>query len=389
MAERGVAQGRSLRCSDASLRRLARSGATVTMCDHSERSRRMTRPPLESSMSRDVPPPLVLVTGANGHLGYNLVQQLLARGYRVRAGVRDPADSGKIAPLVALGAAPVAAELSDREALNDAARGVAGVFHVAAVLQMWARNPDEEILRPTVEGMRNVLEAAARARVRRVVVTSSIAAVGVEGTLERPLTESNWHERATTPYAIAKTRAERLAWQLAERDGLDVVSVIPATIIGPGFHRHTPITRLFELVLRGWMPVALPADTSYVDVRDVAAAEIAAFETPSASGRYIASADFVPMRELLQLIALRAPEVRVPRTVLPIRLLPPLIAIDWLVNKLFSVPRQLTSEMFDEFAGRRTICSAARSERELGWRPRSIAESVGATVDWVRARFLS
>jgi dihydroflavonol-4-reductase len=331
---------------------------------------------------------LVLVTGANGHLGYNLVQRLLARGYRVRAGVRDPRDGKKIAPLVALGAEPVAAELSDRDALLRAAHGVDGVFHVAAVLQMWARDPENEIVRPTVDGMRNVLEAASTSNVRRVVITSSIAAVGVEGTRERPLTESDWHQNPRTPYAAAKTRAEQLAWEIAERDGLDVVSIIPATIIGPGFHRHTPITTLFELVLRGWMPVALPADTSYVDARDVADAQIRAFEAPTASGRYIASAAFLPMRELLRLIAAHAPEVRVPRFVLPVALLPPLITIDWVVHKLFSFPRQLTREMFEEFGGKRTICSATRLETDLGWRARSMEETVSATVDWVRARFL-
>ena len=330
----------------------------------------------------------VLVTGANGHLGYNLVQQLVTRGYRVRAGVRDPADASKVAPLVELGGEPVAAELGQRDAIVRAVDGVGGVFHVASPVQMWARDPEAEIIRPTVEGVRNVLEAAARARVRRVVVTSSIAAVGVDGTEERPLTENDWYDNPSTPYAIAKQRAERLAWEIAERDGLELVSIIPATIIGPGFHRHTPITRLFELVLRGWMPVALPADTSYVDARDLAAAEIAAYENETASGRYIVSGGFATMRELMCMIAQVAPGVRAPRVVLPIRLLPPLIAVDWVVSKLLSIPRQLTPEMFEEFAGKRTICSAARAERELSWRPRPLLATVRATVDWLRERFL-
>jgi dihydroflavonol-4-reductase len=329
----------------------------------------------------------VLVTGSNGHLGYNLVCALRARGYRVRAGVRDPRDTKKTAPLLAVGAEPVAADLFDREALMAATRGVDGVFHVAAVVQLWARDPEAEIIRPTVEGMRNVLEAAASARVRRVVVTSSIAAVGVDGSETRPLTEADWNQSPATPYAIAKTTAERLAWSIAEREGLDVVAVIPSTIIGPGFHRHTPVTTFFDLVLNGWLPFALPAETSYVDARDLAAAQIAAFETESAHGRYIASGPCHSLHELVGLIARAAPGVKVPRIVLPIGLLPPLIAADWLANKLLKTPRQLTSEVFEEFAGKRTVCSAARAERELGWRARPTAESVADTVEWLRTGF--
>jgi len=326
----------------------------------------------------------VLVTGSNGHLGYNLVTSLLARGYRVRAGVRDPSDEKKTAPLRAAGAEPVAADLLDPDALVTAARDVDGIFHVAAVVQMWARDPDEEIIRPTVDGMKHVMEAAARARVRRVVVTSSIAAVGVDGSAEQPLTEADWNQSPATPYAVAKTAAERLAWSYAEREGLDVVAVIPSTILGPGFHRHTPITTFFDLVLQGWLPFALPAETSYVDARDVAAAQISAYETEDAEGRYLVSGPCFSLRELVGLIAAAAPGVRVPRFVLPTRLLPPLIAVDWLVSKVFRTPRQLTLEMFEEFAGKRTVCSPARAIRELGWRGRPTHESVADTVDWIR-----
>lgn len=329
----------------------------------------------------------VLVTGSNGHLGYNLVCALRERGYHVRAGVRDPRDTKKTAHLLAAGAEPVAADLFDREALLAATKGVEGVFHVAAVVQLWARDPEAEIVRPTVEGMRNVLDAAVSARVRRVIVTSSIAAVGVDGSEARPLTEADWNESPATPYAIAKTKAERLAWSIAEREGLDVVAVIPSTIIGPGFHRHTPVTTFFDLVVNGWLPFALPAETSYVDARDLAEAQIAAYETESAHGRYIASGPCYALRDLVGLIAQIAPGVKVPRIVLPIRLLPPLIAADWLANKILKTPRQLTSEVFDEFAGKRTVCSAARAERELGWSARPTAESVADTVEWLRTRF--
>jgi dihydroflavonol-4-reductase len=336
----------------------------------------------EATPSPDPRP--VLVTGANGHLGYNLVSALIARGYRVRAGVRDRDDQTKTAPLRGLGAEPVNAELSDRASLAAAAQGTQGVFHAAAVVQMWARDPAAEIIRPTVDGTRNVLECAHDAGVRRVVMTSSIAAVGIDSSVDRPLTETQWNGAPATPYSKAKVAAERLAWDYARTSGLDLVTVIPSTIVGPGFHRHTPVTRLFDLVLRGWLPFALPAEASYVDARDVAAAEIAAFEKPTAAGRYIVSGSFLALRDLVGLIADCVPGVRKPYFVWPARWLPPLILVDRLVSAIARTPRQLTPEMFEEFADKRTICSAARAHAELGWSARPIEDSVAATVAWLR-----
>jgi dihydroflavonol-4-reductase len=327
----------------------------------------------------------VLVTGANGHLGFNLVSALVARGYTVRAGVRDRHDENKTAPLRALGAETVDAELQDHGALVRAAEGTQGIFHVAAVVQFWAQDPEADIIRPTMEGARNVIDAARRAGVRRVVMTSSIAAVGVDASPENPLTEEQWNMSPATPYTKAKTRAERLAWDLASEAGLDLVTVIPATIVGPGFHRHTPVTRLFDLVLRGWLPFALPAQTSYVDARDIADAQISAFELPAARGRYLVSGEFLSLYDLVSLIADYVPGVRKPYFVLPVRLLPPLIPVDWLVSKIVGTPRQLTPEMFEEFANRRMICSSAKARLELGWTPRPIRDSVAATVDWLRS----
>lgn len=340
---------------------------------------------LELEDSAPIDPRPVLVTGANGHLGYNLVMSLLARGYRVRAGVRNRNDEVKTAPLRAAGAEPVNAELFDRAALTEAARGTQGVFHTAAVVQMWAHDPQSEIIRPTVEGTRNVLESARVAGVRRVVMTSSIAAVGIDSSRDDPLTEERWNEAPATPYTKAKTMAEKLAWEIAGETGLDLVTVIPATIVGPGFHRHTPVTRLFDLVLRGWLPFALPTETSYVDARDVASAQIAAFGSPNARGRYIVSGDFLSLRDLVGLVADYVPGVRRPYFVLPARLLPPMILVDRIVSAIARTPRQLTPEMFEEFADKRTICSSARAKAEFGWTARPIRDSVAATVDWIRS----
>lgn len=137
---------------------------------------------------------LSLVTGANGHLGNNLTRALLERGEQevvVRAGVRNPATAG---PLEGLGCEIVRCELMDKGSLLEALKGVETLYQVAAVFRHWARNPEKEIVRPNLQGTRNVLEAAAESGVRRVVYVSSIAALDKNSPHRKgPFDESTWN----------------------------------------------------------------------------------------------------------------------------------------------------------------------------------------------------
>ena len=196
----------------------------------------------------------VLVTGANGHVGFSLAQLLKEKGYAVRASVRDRRDLGKTAHLKALGVSIVEADLMKPETLTAAMEGIEGVFQVAAVYSTYARNPQKEILDPSLIGGINVLEAAHAAGVQKVVFTSSVAAVGTVEAGGKPRTEADWNERAIDPYTRAKTEAEKRAWAYAQDKGLNMVSILPAAVIGPDFYRHTPSTQMFELLLRGRMP---------------------------------------------------------------------------------------------------------------------------------------
>jgi dihydroflavonol-4-reductase len=330
----------------------------------------------------------VLVTGASGHLGYNLTQLLIASGYRVRAGVRSREDRARNAPLERLGAELVETDMLRPDTLASACAGMHGVFHCAAVVRFWAKDPQREIIDPTVQGATAIVDAAASTGVRRLVFTSSMAAVGIAGPRSRPLTEADWNAKPLTAYARAKTEAERAASQLAQSRGLDMVVVNPATIIGPGVFRHTPITLLFELLLRRRVPFLLPADASYVDARDLAQTMRCAYQKPEARGRYIVSAGFVAMHDLARMVALAEPRLRVPRRRFPARLLPLLVAGDWISAALLRTERQLTSDMIAEFADAEMHCSAVRAIQDLGFRPRPLTESVADTVHWVRRQFL-
>ena len=209
----------------------------------------------------------VLVTGANGHVGNNLVRLLVEKGYTVRASVRNAKDPEKTKHLEPLGVEIVEADLMKPETLEAAVEGMDGVFQVAAAYVTWSRDPQRDIIDPSVIGGINVLRAAKEAGVKKVVFTSSAAAIGTDASREKPLTEEDWNEDALSPYMIAKTRAEKKAWEFVKDADMKLVTICPTGIIGPGFYRHTPTTQPFELALRGKVPVALPFGFSFVDVR--------------------------------------------------------------------------------------------------------------------------
>ena len=155
--------------------------------------------------------PTVLVTGANGHVGYTLCQDLIERGYSVRAAIRDASDKEKAASLELLGCEVVGANILDLTEFTAAMDGVDGVFHTAAVYRNFATDPDSEIIRPAVEGARNAVLAAKSTGVRRLVLTSSSVTIGAAQRGSPPRDERDWNTISPHPYVRGKTIAEREA----------------------------------------------------------------------------------------------------------------------------------------------------------------------------------
>lgn len=330
--------------------------------------------------------PLVLVTGANGHVGNQLVAHLVEYGYHVRAMVRRADDAKRNLEILRHpSVAVVAGDIRDEAAVSSAVADCEGVFQVAAVYAMHAADPQRDIIDPAVNGALNVMRASKAAGVRRVVLTSSLVAMGNVSTPERPLDESNWNDAATEPYAKAKTLAERRSREYADASGLDLVCVNPTLIIGPGFPHHTPSTQLFENAVRGLLPILPPLAFTFVDVRDVASAHRLAFEKPEASGRYLCGDVTVTMREVFKAMHRADPTIHVPRLNLPRVFLPFLPPMDWLQTKLLGTTRLMTSESVREYAAGAAYISNARIRRDLNWTPRPFEESVRDTLVWIRA----
>jgi dihydroflavonol-4-reductase len=265
-------------------------------------------------MTQPVTDKPVCVTGASGFIASHIVADLLSRGYRVRGTVRDASQRDKYGFLFELpGAAErlelVSADLNPPRGFDEAVAGCEYVLHTASPYALDVKDPQKDLVDPAVRGTRAVLEACkAAGGVRRVVVTSSMAAITDEPDSERPLTEDDWNDKSSltrNPYYYSKTLAEREAWRFAreEEPSFDVVVINPFLVIGPSL---TPginqSNQLFVDLLTGKFPGILSMAWGLVDVRDVARAHRLAIEAPSAEGRHICANATMNMREVVELL---------------------------------------------------------------------------------------
>jgi len=316
----------------------------------------------------------------------------MTHGYRVRAGVCGSAEARACEPLRVLGAEIVTLDITRPDMLAPAMEGVDGVFQGVSVPEPRSKDANNDVVTRTVEGALNILAAARNARVERIVFTSSVAAVGkrAESSATPRLSEDEWNERPVTPHARAKTEAERRAWEFTRANGMKMVAINPAVLLGPGFERHTPSTETFERILREQMPVLSPFRAAYVDVRDVAELHRLAFESPVANGRYIAAnSPTASMRQVIELIREIEPAIRVPRISLPECIARSLAVLDSVTGCICGRRRKKADEIVEEFGGEDLECSSDKAARDLGWRPRPLKSTVADTLGWIRSRFLS
>jgi len=300
----------------------------------------------------------VLVTGAAGYIAGHVVAELRSHGYDVRGTARRP------------GADTVVADLERDDGWAEAVDGCEYVVHVASPFPRGVPKSDDELVRPAVDWTLRVLRAAKEAGVKRVVVTSSVAAVSAGHAETRLRTEDDWSvvERADA-YEKSKTLAERAAWDFADEHGLELVAVNPGMVLGPLI---TPTVGTSVQVVHRLLKRDLPASPkmgfAVVDVRDVAVAHRLALETPAAAGnRYILAGEHVWMREIAAVLAERYE--RVPTGSLPTWIL-------WIVARFDPTIRQAMS-----FVGRRELVSADKARRELGWSMRPLRDSILDTAE--------
>lgn len=317
---------------------------------------------------------LSLVTGANGHVGYNIVRMLAGNGNLVRATVRDANNSATAGPLRQLpGVEVVSLDIRDRDKFREAAKGVDTLFHVAATYKIYAggKAGEEEMVRDSVDGASAAIEAAADCGVRKVVLTSSIVTLPYVKPGEAMPTEDDWRDDLSVPYLRAKTLGEREAWRLAAERNVTLVTILPGFVLGPPFLRRTAsLDIIYGMMLGifqfGALDVYLPMP---VDVRDVARAHILA-ATRDCHGRFIVTNDNTySYFELSRIMHSIDPAIKRAPFILPNAAAHAVNIFDWLNEKVLGAPRVYTKELALQSLGRQNIGSNKRARTELGWTP--------------------
>ncbi len=329
----------------------------------------------------------VLVTGGSGFIGSHAIVQLLAAAHRVRTTVRSLKREADVRVMLKEGGAEpgdrlsfVAADLEQDAGWPEAVAGCEYVLHVASPFPPHVPRNEDELIVPAREGTLRVLRAARAAGVRRVVLTSSFAAVGYgHAPRPTPFDETSWTDPGgadVRPYVKSKTLAERAAWDFIAREGggLELAVVNPVGVFGPvlGPDYSTSIL-LVQRLMDGAMPGCPRLQFGIVDVRDVADLHLRAMTHPAARGeRFLAVAgDFMAVRDIARVLKgrLGAWASRVPTRQLP----------NWLV-RLAALRDPAVRQIVPEL-GKFKNATNQKARSVLGWAPRSNEDAIVATAE--------
>jgi nucleoside-diphosphate-sugar epimerase len=329
----------------------------------------------------------ILVTGGSGFIGSHAILQLLDKGHHVRTTVRSLQREDSVRAMLRQGGTEagdrlsfVAADLDHDAGWPEAVAGCEYVLHVASPLPASIPKHEDELIVPAREGALRVLRAARGAAVKRVVLTSSFAAIGYGHKPQKaPFNETDWTDPNTaglTPYVKSKTLAERAAWDFMSKEGgdLELAVVNPVVVLGPVLGPdYSASILLLKRLLDGGMPGSPRLYFGVVDVRDVADLHIRAMTNPAAKGeRFLAVAgDFLSILDIAKVLKRRmgASAERVPTRQLP----------DWLVR--IAAWRDPAVRQFLPELGKIKNGVNDKAKRLLGWEPRSNEEAIVATAE--------
>jgi len=316
-----------------------------------------------------------LVTGASGFIGWHVARLLTERGYKVRALVRS---SSKLRELEV---EPVTGDLRDAESLNRAVAGCELVFHVAADYRLWTRDSNE-LYRSNVEGTRNVLEAARRHGIERVVYTSTVGCIGVPqggvGDETVPVTL----EEMSGAYKRSKFLAERVAMEFAA-SGFPVVVVNPTAPVGDHDVKPTPTGKIVLDFLKGAMPAFIDTGLNLVDVKDTAEAHLLASKRGRPGERYVVGSENLTLAEILGKLA-RITGKEAPRVKLPyaVAYAAGVVTTGW--ARVTGHPPRAPLDAV-RMAKKKMFVSHEKAARELGYQPGPVDAALGRAVEWFQA----
>jgi nucleoside-diphosphate-sugar epimerase len=329
----------------------------------------------------------VLVTGGSGFIGSHCIIQLLEKGHTVRTTVRDLKREPEVRAMLERGGAKpgktlsfFAADLNSDDGWAEAVKGCDYVLHVASPFPAATPKDENDLIVPAREGALRLLRAARDAGVKRVVLTSSYAAIGYgHPPRDKPFDETDWTNIETPgigAYVKSKAIAEKAAWGFIAREGgaLELAVVNPVAVLGPVLAPdYSTSILLVQKLLDGALPAAPQASFGIVDVRDVADLHIRAMTDPKAKGeRFLAMAgESMSILETGKVLRDRfgAAASKVPTNELP----------NWVV-RLMALVNQDAKALLPQL-GRRMNADVGKGRRLLGWAPRSNEDAIAATAE--------
>ncbi|KUL30676.1 SDR family oxidoreductase [Chlorobium limicola] len=333
-----------------------------------------------------IPEKTVCVTGASGFIASHIVNQLLAEGYRVRGTVRkSPEHYPYLLQLPGAGERLelVEADLLRSESFIPAFIECACVIHTASPYIINVKDPQTDLVKPALEGTSAVMEAALKTSgLKRLVLTSSVAAITDEPDSSKVFTEHDWNTRSSLqrhPYHYSKTLAERAAWDFIDRKkpDFDLITINPAMVTGPSVGSGLNTTNaMIRDIMNGVYPGIMDINWGFVDVRDTARAHILAMEKVSARGRYLCSAEVIDMRELVELLSLSG----YGNYPLPKRDLTNIFGTALMKTLSWTQPRD-TGTYLRTHIGRSIRYECSKIEKELGIEFRPVRESILEAVE--------
>lgn len=325
---------------------------------------------------------LALVTGANGHLGNNLVRLLIEKGVPVRASVRNLKNRE---PFVGLDCEVVQADITDKQSLKKALQGVETFYAVGAAFKLWAKDPKKEIYDVNLSGTKNMIEAAAEAGVKRIVYVSSVAALDYS---ILPTKEQNgYNPDRRDMYYNSKNDGEKLAFELAKKHNIELVAVLPSGMIGgEAFAPLNVSYNIIHLILKKQIPVETNITLNWIDVKDVAeGCYLAAIKGRNGERYILANEKCTSIKQTTKIAQELFPELKIKLpTAVP---KPILFGVAWLMeigSKISGKAPLLTTKDIAMFSGLQQDFDISKARKELGFNPKNPTQAVREAMYYLR-----
>lgn len=316
------------------------------------------------------------MTGATGFIGAHTAKRFRGAGYDLRLLLRP---TSKLDLLAGLEFERAQGDITDQSSVEKALDGVDALIHMAGNTSFLPKD-EARVREINVDGTRNVMRAAVAQGVKKVLYTSSVAAVGHAPSADAPANEDSPWESAdiANHYILAKRRAEEVAWEEAA-NGLDLTCVNPSVVLGPG-DMYGSSTVIFLSFVKGKYPGYIRGGSGYIDVRDVADGHLAAFEKGQPGQRYILSAENLTNAEFTGMGSRLAGTKKPPRIPYPIGYLGAMFN-EWVVSR-FDPSRADFNRKTVKVGAAYWFASNAKSINELDMSYRSIEDAARDTLAW-------